>query len=100
MPAHVNQVAYFGPFPNHFIRRCKSAGKFVTSSGLLYQADRGSFEVLVPRRVAFRSVLFRKEEDEDEAFLDFLLTLLAPFPEWRATAEEALAHPWLSQADG
>jgi serine/threonine protein kinase len=52
------------------------------------------FELLLPKRTSLR----HRVPCGDEGFLDFLAYLLTVDPAARPTAEEALGHPWLTQA--
>ena len=87
-------VSAFGAFPQDMLLRTK-APPCVTKSGLVYVADgEDNVEIILPQKVPFAS---RFPKDCDPQFLDFLLQLLAVDPKWRASAEEALRHPWLQQ---
>ena len=86
-------VSCFGAFPLEMLTQCKNAGQCITKSGLIYGESEDRYEVLVP----FRLPLRERIHSDSDLFIDFLLQLLCPILEWRASAEEALNHPWLEQ---
>ena len=89
-------VSVLGPLPRSLLCRSEDAAGYFTRSGLLYAEcdESGGYDVLLPKRMPFVG----RFPGADTLFLDFLLTLLAPDPEWRPTAMQALEHPWLSHA--
>lgn len=96
-----------GQFPQHVLQRGKDTGKYFSLSNIVYERDEeGSFHLIFPKRTDLPSRLHLPEDPaatalsaDEEQFVDFVRQMLHLDPAQRMTAEEALAHPWLSDAD-
>lgn len=96
-----------GQFPQHVLQRGRDTGKYFSLSNIVYERDEeGSFHLIFPKRTDLASRLHLPENPaatalsgEEEQFVDFVRQMLHLDPVQRMSAEEALAHPWLSDAD-
>jgi serine/threonine protein kinase len=95
-----------GQFPQHVLQRGKDTGKYFSLSNIVYERDEeGSFHLIFPKRTDLASRLHvapdatGKLSVEDEQFVDFVRQMLHLDPNQRMSAEQALAHPWLADAD-
>jgi serine/threonine protein kinase len=72
------------------------SGRYYTRRRQIYEVSKrtGRYELLTPKRTSLR----HRVPGADPGLLDFLAALLAPDPERRPTAAEALQHPWLRHA--
>jgi len=64
------------------------------ASGYSQREKSGKVQILVPKKSNLKDRL----RTEDIYFLDFVHNLLQIDPYKRLSAEEALQHPWLTQA--
>jgi serine/threonine protein kinase len=88
--AHVMEL--IGPIPRGIVQQGKYSREFFTKNGTLRHIHR-------LRPWSLREVLLEKygwSESDAEGFANFLLPMLAFDQSKRATAEECLAHPWLT----
>ena len=85
-----------GPFPEALRLRGKLSSDFFTQQGEVFRRDptTGAYYIYKSKKSSLRHRL----QGADDLFLDFCAALLAPDPEWRPSAEEALSHPWLRHA--
>jgi serine/threonine protein kinase len=101
-----------GPFPPHVIHAGKDSGKYFTLSNIVYERteDKRGFNLVMPKKTNLRSRLHlydtksspqkeRRSALDDDLFVDFVEQLLNLDPIERLTAQEALRHPWLDDAD-
>jgi serine/threonine protein kinase len=99
-----------GPFPQHVLQNGKDTGKYFSLSNIVYERDEeGSFHLIFPKRTDLASRLhvipshrndaLPKPSLDDELFVDFVRQMLHLDPAVRMSATEALAHPWLQDAD-
>jgi hypothetical protein len=96
-----------GQFPQHVLQRGKDTGKYFSLSNIVYERDdEGAFHLIFPKRTDLASRLHLPAEDpsgkltvDEELFIDFVRQMLHLDPAQRMTAEEALEHPWLADAD-
>lgn len=95
-----------GPFPQNVLQRGKDTGKYFSLSNIVYERDEeGSFHLIFPKKTDLASRLHLPVDpaaglSTDEAqFVDFVRQMLHLDPAQRMSAEQALAHPWLSDAD-
>eukprot|EP00931_Biecheleriopsis_adriatica_P114703 TRINITY_DN90617_c0_g1_i1.p1 TRINITY_DN90617_c0_g1~~TRINITY_DN90617_c0_g1_i1.p1 ORF type:complete len:833 (+),score=207.59 TRINITY_DN90617_c0_g1_i1:78-2576(+) len=100
-------VGIIGPIPAHMMATGRSVPQYFAQDGRLYReaetpaAGAVSTTPVVPERrlhlyLPKRSSLRQRMRTDDEAFLDFMTSLLKVDPAQRPTAAEALQHPWLS----
>ncbi|CAK9084324.1 unnamed protein product [Durusdinium trenchii] len=95
-------VGILGPFPAHMMATGRSVPQYFTQDGRLFREfERSTAPQPQPQRrmqlfVPKRSSLRQRMRTNDEAFLDFLASLLQVDPCLRPTATEALKHPFLS----
>eukprot|EP00435_Cladocopium_sp_Y103_P034273 s2511_g8.t2 len=94
-------MGILGPFPSHLLATGRFVPQYFTQDGRLFrEMDASSMasgaerhmQLLVPKRTSLR----QRMRTNDEAFLDFLSSLLQVDPCLRPTASEALKHPFLS----
>ena len=85
-----------GPFPESLRLRGQLSSDFFTQQGEVFRRDptTGAYYIYKSKKSSLRHRL----QGADDLFLDFCAALLAPDPEWRPSAEEALSHPWLRHA--
>ena len=119
-------IGIIGPFPEWMMKEGRLVGKFFTEEKLLYQdvkknkifkfqvfldeengsvgggsesskkkVKTGKIQILVPKKSNLKSRL----QTDDIFFLDFLQNMLHLDPHKRFSAEEALQHPWITQAE-
>mmetsp|Transcript_7570 Transcript_7570/g.12748 ORF Transcript_7570/g.12748 Transcript_7570/m.12748 type:complete len:486 (+) Transcript_7570:2338-3795(+) len=96
-----------GAFPQHVLSRGKDTGKYFSLSNIVYERDDdGSFQLIFPKKTDLASRLHLPEDprrdtlsEEEELFLDFVRQMLHLDPARRLTADQALRHPWLADAD-
>ena len=115
-----------GSVPMHMIHNGKYSHRYFTETGLIYEEaeQAGSeqhddndmqkdkkvidyeeeieehFYILTPNKKASLAARLGLSENKDSSlFLNFLQTLLSFDPEDRPSAEEALQHPWIRQAE-
>jgi len=95
-----------GPFPNHVLEASRETGKYFSLSNIVFERDEeGSFNLIFPKKTNLRSRLHLAASNnldmstDDALFLDFVRQMLHLDPAKRMTAAEALAHPWLADAD-
>lgn len=95
-----------GQFPQNVLQRGKDTGKYFSLSNIVYERDEeGSFHLIFPKKTDLAARLHLPEDplgglSTDEAqFVDFVRQMLHLDPAMRMSAEQALAHPWLSDAD-
>lgn len=101
-----------GQFPQNVLQRGKDTGKYFSLSNIVYERDEeGSFHLIFPKRTTLASRLHLPAEAsptasgvqglsaDEEQFVDFVRQMLHLDPALRMTAQQALAHPWLSDAD-
>ena len=94
-----------GPFPKEVLNNGRDTGKYFTLSHIVYERDEdGAFHLIFPKKTNLRSRLHfsvaEEGQSEDEnLFVDFIRSLLDTDPSKRPTAEQALKHPWLKDAD-
>lgn len=106
-----------GQFPQNVLQRGKDTGKYFSLSNIVYERDEeGSFHLIFPKRTTLASRLHLPEEPtastantssngvqalsaDEEQFVDFVRQMLHLDPALRMSATQALAHPWLSDAD-
>lgn len=84
-------IELLGPMPKNFALSGKNSKRFFDSTGHLRRIRGLNYWPL--QRVLTEKYRFLKEEAEPLA--DFLQKLLIWYPDKRATAQEALEHPWL-----
>eukprot|EP00929_Paragymnodinium_shiwhaense_P075445 TRINITY_DN38572_c0_g1_i1.p1 TRINITY_DN38572_c0_g1~~TRINITY_DN38572_c0_g1_i1.p1 ORF type:complete len:850 (-),score=209.84 TRINITY_DN38572_c0_g1_i1:162-2711(-) len=98
-------VGILGAFPSHMLDAGRHVPNFFCQDGRLYkELESGTDEarriqLLLPKRTSLR----QRMRTSDEEFLNFLTQVLQVNPDFRLTAKEALAHPWLARgryADG
>ncbi|GMH36499.1 hypothetical protein BSKO_04367 [Bryopsis sp. KO-2023] len=86
-----------GPIPREMVMEGSSSHKFFTNSGrILRETQSHEYEILVPTPVSLGECI----PGADAGFLKFLSVLLTVDPHERASAAEALAHPWLQHDYG
>lgn len=108
-----------GPFPPHVLKNGSESSKYFSAvSNIVYERDDdGSFQLIFPKKTDLASRLhlpnsnnsnnsrYNIKEDQNamtgdqELFLDFVRQLLHLDPLQRPTAQAALCHPWLADAD-
>ena len=99
-----------GQFPPSVLQRGKDTGKYFSLSNIVYERDEdGSFHLIFPKRTDLAARLHMPAGDDssssgkitvdEELFVDFTRQMLHLDPDQRMTAEEALQHPWLQDAD-
>jgi hypothetical protein len=96
-----------GQFPQHVLQRGKDTGKYFSLSNIVYERDeQGTFHLIFPKRTDLASRLHLPTSEspgkltpDEEIFVDFVRQMLHLDPNLRLSAEEALAHPWLADAD-
>ena len=95
-----------GPFPTHVLEASRETGKYFSLSNIVYERDEeGSFNLIFPKKTNLHSRLHvaapsdLDPSTDDALFLDFVRQMLHLDPAKRLTAAEALAHPWLADAD-
>lgn len=105
-----------GQFPQNVLQRGKDTGKYFSLSNIVYERDEeGSFHLIFPKRTTLASRLHLPAEPaspsntssshgqglsaDEEQFVDFVRQMLHLDPALRMSAQQALAHPWLSDAD-
>jgi serine/threonine protein kinase len=95
-----------GPFPNHVLEASRETGKYFSLSNIVFERDEeGSFNLIFPKKTNLHSRLHLAAPNDlatstdDALFLDFVRQMLHLDPAKRMTAAEALAHPWLADAD-
>jgi len=91
-------VAICGPFPEFMLKRARYSNRFFTRHGVLYERNKqtGQLSYLHPKRTKLKNRI----GSEDPLFLDFVQQMLYLDPHKRPTAEEALAHPFLTHNYG
>lgn len=101
-----------GSFPEHVLQQGKDTGKYFTLNNIVYERDEeGNFHLIFPKMTNLASRLHFQHHHykhlhpnpvdlkDEELFVDFIRVLLHLDPKKRPTANEALKHPWLSDAD-
>ena len=94
-----------GPFPESILANGRDTGKYFTLSNIVYERDDdGAFHLIFPKKTDLRTRLHFSAKPEDQTedenlFVEFIRSLLDTNPTKRPTAEEALKHPWLNDAD-
>lgn len=110
-----------GPFPKHVLQNGKDSGKYFTTSNIVYERDEeGAFHLIFPKQTNLASRMHfphhhyphngnsytsngrrrtEKDREDEELFVDFVRCMLHLDPLKRVTAQEALRHPWLADAD-
>jgi len=107
-------IGIVGPFPDWMMKDGRLVNKFFTPEKLLFQdvflddglsaggasetskrkIKTGKLQVLVPKISNLKSRL----NTDDIFFLDFLRNMLHIDPSKRFSADDALSHPWITQA--
>lgn len=95
-----------GAFPQNVLQRGKDTGKYFSLSNIVYERDEeGSFHLIFPKKTDLASRLHMPENPtagfsaDEIQFVDFVRQMLHLDPAQRMSAEQALAHPWLADAD-
>lgn len=93
---HIAQMMeLLGRFPKKFSLRGVKAKKYMNKNGSLRRINRFTHwslkDVIVGK--------FKLKEDVASRFAKFLLPMLEPIPEQRATARNMLFHPWLKEQE-
>jgi len=110
-----------GPFPQRVLQSGRETGKYFTVSNIVYERDSDSgFQLILPKKTDLRTRLHfppdnfvssdrsntannapitPEERLDNNLFVDFVQQMLNLDPAERLTAEEALQHPWLEDAD-
>eukprot|EP00981_Chlorochromonas_danica_P005502 scaffold1116_cov180-Ochromonas_danica.AAC.2 len=103
-------IGILGPFPREFLAGCREAGKYFTASNIVYEReenDPSTFHLIFPKKTTLRDRLHMpaastssgKQLSDEDLFVDFIRSLLYLDCDTRPTATQALAHPWLADAD-